>query len=547
MLAVCLSQEPANQHRAADSLLLLGQDILVNHVARHLQLLVSADSLPACWAAVMLHSSASHSPACLQDLQRLRNSGCKQLRGWVDSAPDAAWRTAALNTVAPFHPMLCCPDVRAYLAWQAEGDAAFAQGCSWPPRYQRHSSIARRATPKSVFWVRNHDGSCLAVLRGGSRLELTQLPSASTTSFPLPAGYEGRVFSFSSDSSMLALLMCESTGPQEVVPGIMTVSTAEAAVHTIQVPEARCQGSSRTALTMQPPLLEWAPTANRLLLSAGSGSREEGYRSDFWVFDGELALIARLPGSWRWARPCWNASSSGLLFPEGSHFPGDACRWWVLPELPGGSGVLSEPLPGVRDMRWGSFLPGVGEVVLGVADSLACWAPCMESRGWVQLGALLPATPHNCHLKKWVSALRRLAVATIEGLQIFWLEPGPELQLVHDLKHTQLEVPDFPMATAMCLSMFSDGHLVRVAFSPDSRYVLHSCQAACGYPVVVHVITGAIQVCHSHLLEGVRDRQSCEASWVPSGIHMQVPKLGSALYHFPCTALERPRLCWPRT
>ena len=369
----------ADQQRASISLLRLGEDVLVQQVLGHLQ---------------------------LQNLQALRNSGCKQLRGWVDGAPEAVWEAAALNTVAPYHPMLRCGSVRGYLAWQAEGDAAHAAGRSWPPS---STCIVPRQVAGAIRAVMSHDSKLLATyLRAEGRIELKQLQMGTTFSLQLPERHKAcGMPSFSSDSTAVALLLCCAHSPQIVV-----IKTASAALHMLQVP-----GIVYT-LDKYDADLTWAGSVDKLCLRVRPHLLSQD--CGFWVWDENLNLIAQSPSGF--GHVSWNSSGTGLLVGRLGLLPPHVHRWCLLPEQHGEAACLSEPMPeSCSKLRWGVWLPGSGEVVLAMPGTLTCWSVCRETKGWTPLGNLLTPMHHNIQFMSWTASLRHVALKTLAGVRIYVL------------------------------------------------------------------------------------------------------------------------------
>ena len=476
---------------------MLGEDVLVHYVLGHLQ---------------------------LRDLQALRNSGCKQLRGWVDGAPEAVWEAAALNTVAPYHPMLRCGSVRGYLAWQAEGDAAHAAGHSWPPS---STCIVPRQEFGTRLVVMSSDGHFLAAY-SKCILELQNLQLGSTAPFQLPEMHKPySIASFSSHSTAVALLIHSVRSLQ-----IMIIKTASAALHMLQVPDL-----TYWAHTPEPDLT-WAGSGSKLCLTVGPP--RNACNGKFWVWNEDLTLIAHFSSVG--GQVSWNSSSTGLLVSEcGSPpwGPPRSHRWCLLPEQPGVAACLSEPMPELGSkLHWGIWLPGSGEVVLALDSTLACWSVCRETQAWTRLGDALTPRHHILHWKAWAVSLRHVALVTPAGVCIYVLQPGPRLRLVHDIRETSLSAQQ------------SEESRHGVSFSLDGRYLLRSRHfhirdtgESCRIDVI-HVVTGVVTtISRTRLPANFRT-----ALFVAGGICMTTHAIGSSLvqshlFPFPYTVTERPKFC----
>ena len=183
-------------------------------------------------------------------------------------------------------------------------------------------------------------------------------------------------------------------------------------------------------------------------------------------------------------------------------------QWCLLPQHTDGAALISNPLTDVSDLCWGAWLPGSGEVMLGVRDNiLTCWEPCRETQGWLQLGPLPTAASHCYREVTWAASLRHVAVVSqAEALHVYSLQPGPRLDALHTIHADHV----------------SYGTLI--AFSPDSRYLLHR-----QVPTCVRLFTRTMDVLVMHVASGKTSKvvhaspQSdlLSAFWVPSGVRVE--------------------------
>ena len=467
----------------------------------------------------------------LRDLQSLKSSGSRQLRDWVSSAPEAVWEAAAQNTVPAYHPMLRSGDIRHYLAWHAAGEAAWAEGRSWPcstttmaPSWfaMHESHVCRRSSHTGEFVATllptqhvlelRHKSECLACIRMPVDWQACQPPQ------------------FSFDDGAVALLMrgCPSPDPHPDIlakVAVCVISTSTAAVHAIELPELPAieDYCSHALLTL-------ADYANKLCVSLQSWDQVD---CAFWVFSEELVLLADCQGLGGSAQ--WNASGTGLLLGGGSPLLGSKpYQWLLLPEQAGEAAVISCALHNVPSMRWGAWLPGTGEVMLGVLKtsqtaSLACWMPNKASKAWLQLAILLTGHMPQSHgfdeTAEWSACLQHVALLDQQGvLRVFRLIPGPQLCLMHNLR-------------IGIYSPSSGG----IAISPDGRYLLYLAspvERSCG-PVsflaeiclfVMHISDGAIA---KILTMPSEFSQVDRAFWVTGGIRCVSKAQVSIFVQFP--------------
>ena len=505
-------QEPSRP--AAGSLLLLGEDVLVGQVLGRLQ---------------------------LRDLQALKNSGSRLLQEWVLNAPEAVWEAAALNTTAPYHPVLLSGDVRAYLAQQAAGDAAFHAGCSWPascttqPRYPDGFAGPDAGSPgeSEVCSRMSHNGQVRAmVFRSDNRVELQDLLAGCRTSVQLPAGHTARrPPSFSPDDGVIAMLVDvpdppdASLAPVDAALAIITISAGTRKAHMKYV------SAFKAAANLDYLNIDWAGIGRRFCLTCWGPAAHE---CAFWVFDEALTQLGHHICPF-WASTHWNGSGTGLLI-DGLRFNDHDCWWWLLQEGCG-KAVMSEPVPNMHRMRWGAWLPGTGEVMLGRSGEgegsedeeegsrdIACWVPNTRAKDWHLLGLTHHGSPGD---GAWTSSLRHVAVHDYEHgrIRMYVLQPGPQLHLLHDLEAG---------APREYLDPF--------AFCPDGRYFMYSrCRAVhCAaqrltfHLVIVHVVTGKA-------MEVLLPPEMRRISWVSGGIWLrEVYGPGSMLYTFPDTASMTP-------
>ena len=383
----------------------------------------------------------------LPDLQALKNCN-RLLRSLVDAAPEAVLQAALLNThnIAPYHPAVGSGDTRAYLAQQAATHAVFdSNTASWRHSYIDLCEVFQGFDPYyySFDWARlSHDGCTLATLLPNSHcLQLAQR-SGQTRSVQLPEGLHATRWPpprFNHDDSALALLL-RSPEHQEVTyyepqVGPITVmaiifDSMRVMCVSVEADGPCCTSSAFTA---------WAPTTNKLCVTLPGQYGPS--LSVAWVFDEQLALIARISGQAcdRFCRPQWNATGSGLIrrldYPD--------CGAWhgcILPkhpdERPLSAGLVTE----VGKIQWGPYIPGTGEVILVSryrkpshrGRDLTCWTLTEQSVGAVELGLLLS----DPDATEWAASLRHVAV--IHGydgvLQLHLLQPWPHLELQHSLE-----------------------------------------------------------------------------------------------------------------
>ena len=384
-------QRSTAQPGLLSGLLALGEDMLIRHVAQHLG---------------------------LPDLQALKNSS-SQLRSWVLSAPEAVWRAAALHSTAPYHPMLRCGDIRAYLAWRAAGDCAFSAGSSWPSSSVDYApGAAQELNSMSVFVRTSYDGRLQASsFPDRGQLELRELQSGVTHAFDLPETHQGcGPPDFCSDGTAVALLMLAKRSRQsQPLLGssafVVLVTTATAEVRMLELHNLSPVGTIHSAA------LDWARASNKLSLDVLD---RWGRKSAHWVFDETLTLIAHHAGINSYCT--WNASGTGLLC--SNYGPGDifASHFWLFYEHSGPAIFGIQPLRGLLQACWGPWLAGTGEVMLAATEGgkLMCSFPCTETEAWTELGTLLTLSPGST----WNCRMRHVAVVHGGLLQIYRLEPG---------------------------------------------------------------------------------------------------------------------------
>ena len=453
---------------APNSLLTLGKDVLVGQIFTCLQ---------------------------LQDLQAVKNAGCKELRAWVTGAPEAVWRAAALNTTAPYHPMLRSGNIHTYLAQQAARDAT--AGLNWS---QRPVSIppSGAAEAQEDAWARtSHAGTyVIRHLWASDRLAIEHVASAATRSIILPAGYEpGTPPVFSPDEAAVAvalkLRLRSSSSAPSLLLAIANIAAAECWV--VSVPHALDPESTFD--------LRWAGTAQHVCLVSRSADT-------FWVFDRELAPLAALQGAS--GRAVWNASGTGLLISRPAE-QRRGYRWCLLPQQPDEAAVISGVMTDVGALRWGPWLPGSGEVMLGMRNrALSCWGACRETGGWVELGTVLTPAPHNFLEVTWAASFRHVALVSLDGwLLIYCLQPGPQLQEIHASRCGDIS------------------RSLMVSFSIDGRNVLH--RETPGAREGPDKLARLQNVLITHVLSGKTTRvmpavgnEHFGAFWLPDGICVEL-------------------------
>ena len=433
-------QMPRGGQAPTHSLLDLGQEVLVAHVLHHLP---------------------------LQALQAL-SSSCQQLRSWVRDAPEAVWRAVALNSTAPYHPALQCGSIRAYLARQAAEDAAFRAAVHGGPSAWSCSPVPVSApdleeAPQVMAVAHSHDRQTLAIALEGSCLQLQQLQTGKEAVVQLPRthtftrdvyvgvmSWHGCEPAFNPDDGSIAVLMqtrvsAESSAPPGP-PVIAVISSDGSQVLSCQLPE---RGDIERAS------LSWAPNSKKLCASfptAVSGHT----LSSLCVYDDRLTLLAQVIVEGTQMSCKWSASADGFLIAPVMTVCPD-WQWCLLPTVQMQAPVLSEQLPSQSDccqLEWGPYLPGLGEVMLAgflhKDPTLECWVPDPGSRAWTVLGTLLTGLGK----RRWQAKLRHVAVTDSDQVDLYVLEPGPRLCLLHSLQ---------------------DGHsLWPHGFSPDGRYLLYA-------------------------------------------------------------------------
>ena len=213
--------------------------------------------------------------------------------------------------------------------------------------------------------------------------------------------------------------------------------------------------------------------------------------------------------------------TQGLLTP--THVGSTEWQWCMLPRQ-SGQMVTVQEVPGpVSQIEWGTWLPGTGEIMLVSGpehglEVLTCWLPMQSSL--LKLGMLITFPEHTT----WTAGLHHIAlVDEYQGqLQLFTLEPGPRLQVLHSI------------AVGRYSSSFK--------FSPDGCYLLFCYreshfggrQSPQGSLGVLHVSSGS--------RTSVTDIVAFDWQllWVPGGICM---KQARAYEYFDFPAIERPTFC----
>ena len=404
----------------------------------------------------------------LQDLQALKHTS-KQLQAWITSLPEPAWHAVAAKTLPPYHPALCSGGVGTYLAWQTARDrqfaAALAAGASsWPCAALSSADAQPPSTAQAPVSSLSHDLRTMARAESpnGGRLVLRQLQTGSGPGMLLHAGYQlplQRHMVFSPDDRYVAVLMPKQKGPQNARPArgccIMLMSNPP----DLDWPRTFMY-DDRITCSPHFDKLEWAANSRMFCLTTGS---EGTYpKPDFWVLDENLALLCHFQAgiSGRRHHVVWNASRTGMLAQclELS----TAWHWCTFRTQHASS--LSQGC-WFQHMHWGSWLPGIGEVILtsskqyGRESPLTRLACCLlkpdmskpSEPAVSELGLLLDAPD----VALWTASMRHVAVVTTNAsssmLQLFVLEPGPHLLLLHSLE--------------------MGAEILQVTFSPDGRYL----------------------------------------------------------------------------
>ena len=460
----------------------------------------------------------------LQDLQAIKNTS-KQLRAWIPSLPETTWHAVAARTLPAYHPALWHGDVRAYFAWQAARDkrfaAALAGGASAWPHSTYPCPPIRLCQPGDTFVsVLSHDCQTMALAQrdGEIQLILRQLQTGSEHILRPPTGYSLPIedlMVFSPDDSYLAVILW-GQGNSTYGDRLLLASNPR---------DPTCSRAWRCVVLESgwPDSLEWAGNSRMLCLTVGHYAY-----SHFWVWDEQLTLVTHFEARFQGIHDAfWNASFTGMLvqcLPSELTVPAGRATAWQYSGLRGQPGAVLGQECWFGHMHWGAWLPGTGEVLLaarkhGPLTRLNCCViedePQHSSTGLVVLGSLLRVPD----LALWTASMRHVAVVTTNPagtlLQLFVLESGPRLRLLHSLD--------------------MGGKVAQAEFSPDGRYLLLSelapdCAEVNGWgcitrPVLVQVSSGS--------KVAVSDQLRHWVSWTPAGISRPADREHQMLLDFP--------------